>query len=256
MVDQPIDDACRRLPSKQRWQNLVTEYDKCDAFPSHYHHRPVPSPKSQPPPLAVKNSTGAKTAISTVDEYRIAYHVLQMNDLLDVSVMNFNNMNNMDSARNSLGKARAVFTIPSTFATDLIRYPVLCRGAYFTLQLDTSILSPPTRTYGVPVSSNLDNNVCHNDVAFLTTEYYSPTPKITAAEIALRLSNRLQTLQTERSEQPQTASVEKTIHATSPYQYGEGGAGCSPHSSTTTSSYSVISNSSPVDIAAILDWRR
>jgi hypothetical protein len=175
----------------------------------------------------------------------------------------------------SINKARAVFTVPAQFALDLIAYPILCRGTYFYLQIDTAIS---------PTASDMDQGSRQRNsssTAFLATEFNSPTPRDVAADISLRLSNRLHRLTAERDDQQNVGIVTLVQARQQKATYGRSrgsslGSVASHHltmarsgssasfrrnsNSTHIDDYSsastVASTSSPIDVAALLGWKR
>jgi hypothetical protein len=73
-----------------------------------------------------------------------------------------------------LGKfhAKALFSVPSDLALQLILHPILCCGSEFVLEIDAST----SRS---------------SDIAFLSCHYESADPDATAMEISKRLAKRV-----------------------------------------------------------------
>ena len=76
----------------------------------------------------------------------------------------------------SEGKAKALFTVPTSMANSLIINPVLCRGSSFDLEIDV-------------VSQGRKR--ASSTTSFLSTEFYSPDPEETALAISQRLAVRI-----------------------------------------------------------------
>jgi hypothetical protein len=69
-------------------------------------------------------------------------------------------------------RAKALFSVPSDMALQLILYPILCCGSEFVLEID-------------------DSTSRSSDVAFLSCHYESADPDATAKEISKRLAKRV-----------------------------------------------------------------
>lgn len=76
------------------------------------------------------------------------------------------------------GKAKAMFSVPSQLAESLTKHPVVCRGAFFELHLDTA-------------SQAMQQQSSRTSMCFLSTEFDSPDPEGTAKAISSRLANRM-----------------------------------------------------------------
>lgn len=93
---------------------------------------------------------------------------------------------------------KAIFLVPEDLVDSLISRPILCRGSSFQLILDEDVTRENLRAMqntnltlqegGIGSSTMLSLNTTR----FLSTEFYSPEPNETAAEIALRLSIRME----------------------------------------------------------------
>ena len=75
------------------------------------------------------------------------------------------------------GTTKALFTVPEDLVQSLTSHPILCRGSSFELQLDEA-------------SRRLLEQAPAPQTSILSTEFYSPDPHDTAADISRRLAIR------------------------------------------------------------------
>ena len=98
------------------------------------------------------------------------------------------------------GKSKVFFTVPSHLAESIIQHPILCRGAAFELQIDQQQQqqqqkkeeddNDKTSSSNSSSSRRLKNT--NTTTKFLSTEFTSPHPDVTAEAIAERLASRIE----------------------------------------------------------------
>lgn len=75
------------------------------------------------------------------------------------------------------GRTKAVFTVPEDLVAFLTAHPILCRGGSFDLKIDV-------------ISQRANSG--QRKTSFLSTEFYSPEPEMTASEISQRIAVRME----------------------------------------------------------------